>query len=202
MRCIVAFQGESHKVYFIQPGVTIHWYFWQGYATLVADIRGYVEGPGSASWSTGTLVYERRAFLMKVVDEFKTFILRGNVVDLAVGIVIGAAFTAVVNAFVADIITPLIGIFGKIDLSALVVTVNNSKFQIGAFLNAVISFLIVSAVIFFLVVKPVNILAARRRRGEEPTDPTSRDCPYCLSSVSIKATRCAFCTSALPAAAA
>jgi large conductance mechanosensitive channel len=139
---------------------------------------------------------------MKVVDEFKTFILRGNVVDLAVGIVIGAAFTAVVNAFVADIITPLIGIFGKIDLSALVVTVNNSKFQIGAFLNAVISFLIVSAVIFFLVVKPVNILAARRRRGEEPTDPTSRDCPYCLSSVSIKATRCAFCTSALPAAAA
>ncbi|TME07116.1 MAG: large conductance mechanosensitive channel protein MscL [Chloroflexi bacterium] len=147
-------------------------------------------------------MYERRAFLMKVVDEFKTFILRGNVVDLAVGIVIGAAFTAVVSAFVADIITPLIGIFGKIDLSALVVTVNNSKFQIGAFLNAVISFLIVSAVIFFLVVKPVNILAARRRRGEEPTDPTSRDCPYCLSSVSIKATRCAFCTSALPAAAA
>src|SRR5438876_11382582 len=136
------------------------------------------------------------------LNDFEKFILRGNVVDLAVGIVIGAAFTAVVNAFVADIITPLIGIFGKIDLSALVVTVNNSKFQIGAFLNAVISFLIVSAVIFFLVVKPVNILAARRRRGEEPTDPTSRDCPYCLSSVSIKATRCAFCTSALPAAAA
>lgn len=139
---------------------------------------------------------------MKVVDEFKTFILRGNVVDLAVGIVIGAAFTAVVNAFVADIITPLIGIFGKIDLSSLVVTVNNSKFQIGAFLNAVISFFIVSAVIFFLVVKPVNALAARRRRGEEAADPTSRDCPYCLSSVSIKATRCAFCTSALPAPAA
>jgi large conductance mechanosensitive channel len=137
---------------------------------------------------------------MKALDEFKTFILRGNVVDLAVGIVIGAAFTAVVTAFVADLITPLIGVFGKIDFSSLVVTVNNSKFQIGAFINAVISFFIVALVIFFLVVKPMNALAARRRKGEAAADPTSRDCPFCLSSVSIKATRCAYCTSGLPAA--
>ena len=137
---------------------------------------------------------------MKPLDEFKTFILRGNVVDLAVGIVIGVAFTAVVTAFVADIITPLIGVFGKIDFSSLVVTVNNSKFQIGAFINALISFLIVSLVVFFLVVKPMNALAARRKKGEAAVDPTSRDCPFCLSSVSIKATRCAYCTSELPAA--
>jgi large conductance mechanosensitive channel len=137
---------------------------------------------------------------MKALDEFKTFILRGNVVDLAVGIVIGAAFIAVVTAFVADFITPLIGVFGKIDFSSLVMTVNNSKFQIGAFINALISFLIVSLVVFFLVVKPMNALAARRRKGEAAADPTSRDCPFCLSSVSIKATRCAYCTSELPAA--
>jgi large conductance mechanosensitive channel len=136
---------------------------------------------------------------MKALDEFKTFILRGNVVDLAVGIVIGVAFTAVVTAFVADFITPLIGVFGKIDFSSLVVTVNNSKFQIGAFINALISFLIVALVIFFLVVKPMNALAARRKKGEAAVDPTSRDCPFCLSSVSIKATRCAYCTSGLPA---
>ena len=136
---------------------------------------------------------------MKALDEFKIFILRGNVVDLAVGIVIGAAFTAVVTAFVADFITPLIGVFGKFEFSSLVVTVNNSKFQIGAFINALISFFIVSLVVFFLVVKPMNALAARRRKGEAAADPTSRDCPYCLSSVSIKATRCAYCTSGLPA---
>jgi len=136
---------------------------------------------------------------MKAVDEFKTFIMRGNVVDLAVGIVIGAAFTAVVTAFVADIITPLIGIFGKIDLSGLILTVNNSKFQIGAFLNTVISFLLVSLVIFFLVVKPMNALAARRKSGEEP-DPTTRECPYCLSTIPLHATRCAYCTAQLPQA--
>ena len=133
---------------------------------------------------------------MKIVDEFKTFVLRGNVVDLAVGIVIGVAFTAVITAFVADIITPLIGIFGKIDLSALVVTVNGSKFQIGAFLNAVISFLLIALVVFFLVVKPMNALAARHKKGEV-ADPTARNCPYCLSSIPLHATRCAYCTAQL-----
>jgi large conductance mechanosensitive channel len=159
----------------------------------------FLGGPDGIFLVPVTFVKKWRVFLMKAVDEFTTFIMRGSVVDLAVGIVIGAAFTAVVTAFVADIITPLIGIFGKIDLSAFTVTVNNSKFQIGAFLNTVISFLLVSLVIFFLVVKPMNALTARRKKGEEP-DPTERDCPYCLSSVPIRATKCAFCTAQLPAA--
>ena len=90
------------------------------------------------------------------LNEFQKFILRGNVVDLAVGIVIGVAFTTVVTAFVADLITPLIGIFGKIDLSRYAFTVNRSTFQVGTFLNAVISFLIIALVIFFFVVKPIN----------------------------------------------
>ncbi|HYK85574.1 MAG TPA: large conductance mechanosensitive channel protein MscL [Ktedonobacteraceae bacterium] len=133
------------------------------------------------------------------LNDFEKFILRGNVVDLAVGIVIGAAFTGVVNAFVADLITPLIGIFGKIDLSAYAFTINNSKFQIGAFLNAVISFVIMALVIFFFVVKPVNALMAMHK-SKPPEAPSTRDCPYCLSSISIQATRCAYCTSPLPPA--
>ena len=133
------------------------------------------------------------------LNDFQKFILRGNVVDLAVGIVIGVAFTAVVTAFVADIITPLIGIFGKIDLSSYYFVVNKSKFQIGAFLNAVISFLIMAFVIFFFVVKPINALMALHKT--KPSEaPTTRDCPYCLSSVPLQATRCAYCTSPLPPA--
>lgn len=133
------------------------------------------------------------------MNDFQKFILRGNVVDLAVGIVIGAAFTAVVTAFVADIITPLIGIFGKIDLSNYFFVVNNSKFQVGTFLNALISFLIIALVIFFFVVKPINALMAMHKT--KPSEaPTTRDCPYCLSSVPLQATRCAYCTSPLPPA--
>lgn len=130
------------------------------------------------------------------LNDFEKFILRGNVIDLAVGIVIGAAFTAVVNAFVADIITPFIGIFGKIDLSAYAFTINHSKFQIGTFLNALISFVIIALVIFFFVVKPVNaFMALHKTKSAEA--PTTKDCPYCLSSVPLGATRCAFCTSPL-----
>ena len=129
---------------------------------------------------------------------FKEFLLRGNVIDLAVAVVIGGAFGAVVNAMVKDLITPLIGaIVGKPDFSALVVTVNGSPFLIGDFLNAVVSFLLVSAAIYFFVVTPVNALIARRKRGEAPPDPTTKKCPECLSEVPIAAKRCAFCTSAL-----
>lgn len=130
------------------------------------------------------------------LNDFEKFILRGNVVDLAVGIVIGAAFTAVVTAFVADLVTPLIGIFAKIDLSRYGFTVNGSTFQIGAFLNAVISLLIVALVIFFFVVKPVNALMTLHK-SKTPGVPTTRDCPFCLSSVPLRATRCAYCTSPL-----
>jgi large conductance mechanosensitive channel len=129
---------------------------------------------------------------------FKEFILRGNVLDLAVAVVIGGAFGAVVNAMVKDLITPLIGaIVGQPDFSALVVTVNGSQFLIGDFLNAVVSFLLVAAAIYFFVVTPVNALMARRNRGEAPPDPTTKKCPECLSEVPIAARRCAFCTSPL-----
>lgn len=127
--------------------------------------------------------------------EFRDFILRGNVVDLAVGIVIGAAFGAVVTALVSDLITPLIAaIGGQPNFSGLYFTINNSKFLYGAFINAVISFLVIAAVIFFFVVKPVNGLLARfKPTPEEPA--LTRDCPYCMSSIPVAASRCAFCTS-------
>lgn len=132
---------------------------------------------------------------MKAIGDFKTFILRGNVVDLAVGIVIGAAFGTVIAAFVKDLVTPLIAaIGGQPDFSALSFTVNHSKFLYGDFVNTIISFLIIAAVIFFFVVRPVNALMARRKT-ELPPDPTTRECPYCMSNIPMAATRCAFCTS-------
>ena len=130
--------------------------------------------------------------------EFRDFILRGNVVDLAVGVIIGGAFGAIIKALTADLITPLIGMFGKVDLSNLNTTINGAKFGFGDFLNTVISFIIVAAVVFFLVVKPINHLMALRKT-EAPVDPLTRDCPHCLSSIPTAATRCAFCTSEVAA---
>ena len=133
------------------------------------------------------------------LQEFKQFILRGNVIDLAIGIVIGVAFGAVVSAFVKDLITPLIAaIGGKPDCAAIAFTINNSTFHGGDVINQVISCLIIAAVIFFFVVKPVNALM-NRRKSELPVDPTTRECPYCLSSIPSKASRCAFCTAEVPA---
>jgi large conductance mechanosensitive channel len=129
---------------------------------------------------------------------FKQFLLRGNVLDLAVAVVMGTAFTAVVTALVKDLLTPLVGaIVGKPDFSALSVEVNGSKLLVGDFLNAVIAFLMMAAAIYFFVVLPVNTLVARMRRGEATPDPTTRKCPECLSEVAIAARRCAFCTSPL-----
>ena len=133
-----------------------------------------------------------------LVKEFREFILRGNVVDLAVGIVIGAAFGGVVNSFVKDLITPLIGIFGGFNFPNLSFAINRSTFLIGEFINTVISFVILALVIFFFVVKPVNALMARYKPKEAEAPPATRDCPYCLNSVPLKATRCGHCTSALP----
>jgi large conductance mechanosensitive channel len=128
-----------------------------------------------------------------MLSEFKAFLFRGNVVDLAVAVVIGIAFGAVVTALVADIITPLIAaIFGSHDFSALKFTINNSTFLYGAFINAVIAFVLVAAAVFFLVVKPMNALQARRTRDDEPA--TTRPCPECLSEIPRAARRCAFCT--------
>jgi large conductance mechanosensitive channel len=130
---------------------------------------------------------------------FKAFILRGNVVDLAVAVVIGAAFGAVITAFVADIITPLIGaIFGKSDFSKLTFTINKSHFLYGSFINAVIAFVLIAAAIYFIIVVPMNAMAARRAKGE---DPTTKECPQCLSEIAIGARRCPHCTSELAPAA-
>jgi large conductance mechanosensitive channel len=128
---------------------------------------------------------------------FKQFLLRGNVVDLAVGVVIGAAFGSVVTALVKDLMTPLIAAIVKApDFSGLFFTVNGSKFLYGEFLNAAISFVIIAAAVYFLVVLPINALIARAKR-EPPADPTTRKCPECLSEIPIGARRCAFCTSAV-----
>ncbi len=140
--------------------------------------------------------------MRNTLNEFKAFILRGNVVDLAIAVVIGAAFSGIVTALVKDLITPLIAALGgQPDFSALTFTINKSKFLYGDFINSLVSFLIIAAVIFFLVIKPLNLLLSRRKQ-ELPPDPTTRECPYCLSEIPIKATRCAFCTAEVPAAAA
>ena len=132
------------------------------------------------------------------MNGFKQFMLRGNVVDLAVAVVIGAAFTAVVTAFVKDLLTPLVAaIIGSPDFSAITLTVNGSKLLVGDFLNAATAFLFMGAAVYFFVVLPVNALTARLRRGEAPPDPTTKPCPECLSEVAIAARRCAHCASPL-----
>jgi large conductance mechanosensitive channel len=129
---------------------------------------------------------------------FRQFLMRGNVIDLAVAVVIGGAFGTVVEALVKDLITPLIAaIVGQPDFSAIKFTVNGSQFLLGDFINAVLSFVLVGAAVYFFVVVPVNAIAARRARGELPSDPTTKKCPECLSEVAIAARRCAFCTSTL-----
>jgi len=133
---------------------------------------------------------------MSMLNEFKAFLLRGNVVDLAVAVVIGAAFKSIVDALVADFITPLIAaIGGKPDFGTLHFTINSSSFRYGDFLNQVISFVIIAAVVFFFVVVPVNTMMARAKK-EPPVDPTSKKCAECLSEIPLEAKRCAFCTSA------
>ena len=132
-------------------------------------------------------------------NEFKTFLLRGNMVDLGVAVVIGAAFGAVIAALVKDLVTPLIAaLFGKPDFGALTFTMNQSVFRYGDFINAVITFVLVAGAVFFFVVVPVNRLLARSRR-EPPTDPTTRKCPECLSEIPVGARRCAFCTAPVAA---
>jgi len=125
---------------------------------------------------------------------FRTFLLRGNVVDLAVGVVIGIAFGVVITAFVKDLVTPLIAaIGGKPDFASLSFTINNSKFLYGDFINALLGFALIAAVIYYFVVLPINALVARSRK-EPPADPTTKKCTECLSEIPIGAKRCAFCT--------
>jgi large conductance mechanosensitive channel len=129
---------------------------------------------------------------------FRQFILRGNVLDLAVAVVMGAAFGAVVTALVKDLLTPFIAaIVGKPDFSAIAFEVNGSKFLIGEFVNAVVSFLLISTTVYFFVIVPVNALMARLNRGAAPPDPTTKKCPECLSDIPIAARRCAHCATAV-----
>jgi large conductance mechanosensitive channel len=129
---------------------------------------------------------------------FRQFVLRGNVLDLAVAVVMGGAFGAVVTALVKDVLTPFVGaLIGTPDFSRIVFTVNGSPLLIGDFINAVVAFLMIAATVYFLVIAPLNALMARIKRGEVPADPTTKKCGECLSEVPIKARRCAFCTSVL-----
>jgi large conductance mechanosensitive channel len=133
-----------------------------------------------------------------MLQGFRQFVLRGNVLDLAVAVVMGAAFGTVISALVKDLITPLIAaLVGKPDFSAIDFALNGTKFPIGDFINALVSFILIGAAVYFFVVLPVNKLLARMRRGEAAPDPTTKKCPECLSDVPIAARRCAFCTSSI-----
>ncbi len=136
-----------------------------------------------------------RTIKLKIMPKgFKQFILRGNVVDLAVGVVVGAAFGTVVNALVKDLLTPLIAAIARVpDFSGLTFTVHHSRFLYGEFINALISFLLIAAAVYFFVVTPMNALTQRMRK-EPPADPTTKKCPECLSEIPIQAKRCSHCT--------
>jgi large conductance mechanosensitive channel len=130
-----------------------------------------------------------------MLKEFKQFVARGNAVELAIAVVMGVAFAAVINALVADLLTPLIAaIVGNPDFSGLTFTIHRSVFKYGAFLNAVISFLLIAAAVFLFVIRPLNAFTQRMRKDPTP-DPTTRKCPECLSEIPVAARRCAFCTS-------
>jgi len=136
-----------------------------------------------------------------MLKEFKAFITKGNVVDLAVAVVIGTAFAKVVDSIVKNLITPLVTIPGESQYSEWSFAIRNSQFYYGIVIDAVISFLIIAAAVFFLVVKPLNAFTARRNRGEaSDADPSTKDCPFCLSSIPAAASRCAQCTSEVPVA--
>lgn len=128
-----------------------------------------------------------------MINEFKQFLLRGNVVDLAVGVVMGAAFGTVVTALVKDFLTPLIAAIAKVpDFAGLSFMVNGSQFMYGDFINALISFLLIAITVFFFVVKPMNVLIARSRK-EPPVDPTTKKCPECIGEIPLNAKRCMHC---------
>src|SRR3977135_1066420 len=130
-----------------------------------------------------------------MLEGFKKFILRGNVVDMAVGVLLGAAFGGVITALTKDLLTPLIAaIVGKPDFSAIHFTIRGTAFPVGDFINAMVSFLLIASTIYFFVVLPGNTLVARRTRGEKPPDPSTKKYPECLSEIPIEARRCAHCT--------
>jgi large conductance mechanosensitive channel len=134
---------------------------------------------------------------MSVSEEFKAFITKGNVIQLAVAFIIGAAFTALVTAFVTDLATPLIGLPGSVDFASWSYSVHGATFHPGLFINALIAFLLIAAVVFFAIVRPVDAMERRAAAKKAAAPPTQKDCPFCKSKIDIAATRCAFCTSNL-----
>jgi large conductance mechanosensitive channel len=134
-----------------------------------------------------------------VFREFRDFLMRGNVVDLAVAVVIGASFGAVITSFTGDILTPLLGIIGVPNFASLSFTVNEAVVKYGLFLNALVSFILIAAAIFFFVVRPMNAMAARRAAGEPAEEPSTKICPECASAIPLAARRCPMCTSNLSA---
>ena len=138
--------------------------------------------------------------MKKFLEEFKTFALRGNVLDMAVGVIIGGAFQAIVSSLTNDVISPILGIAGKMDFSQFILVINGSEIRYGAFITAIINFIIMALIIFCLI-KGINKLADLSKKEEpkkeEPAAPTTKKCPYCLSEIPIAATKCAHCTSDL-----
>jgi len=128
-----------------------------------------------------------------VFSGFREFVMRGNVIDLAVAVVIGSAFGTVIASFVADILTPLLGLIGVPDFATATVQVGDAEVRYGVFLNALLAFLLVAAAVYFFVVKPINALEARRQAGAEET-PTTKTCPECASEIPMAARRCPMCT--------
>ncbi|MGI6181261.1 MAG: large conductance mechanosensitive channel protein MscL [Agathobaculum sp.] len=135
--------------------------------------------------------------LKKFIEEFKAFALRGNVMDMAIGVIIGGAFSGIVGSLTENLINPILGAAGQTDLSAFTLNIGNIELRYGAFLTSVINFIIL-ALILFCMVKAVNKLASRGKKAEAPAAPTTKKCPYCLSEIPLGATKCAHCASELP----
>jgi large conductance mechanosensitive channel len=155
-----------------------------------------------AKMERGRIVCEREGLAVFLFKGFKDFILRGNLVDLAVGLVVGLAFSGLVQALVKDLITPLISIPGKFSFPDWSFSINHSVFQIGDFLNTLISFVIIAVVVFLFVVRPMAALLDEIKKREKQAAPETHECPFCLNQIPIKATRCGFCTSEVVAVAA
>ena len=134
--------------------------------------------------------------IKKFLEEFKAFAMRGNVLDMAVGVVVGGAFTAIVTALVEDVINPVIGLFFKADFSSVVIDLGGSSIKIGEFVNSIINFLIV-AFLLFVVIKAINSVHKKPEAPAAPAEPTTKVCPFCQSEIAIKAVRCPHCTSKL-----
>jgi large conductance mechanosensitive channel len=175
---------------------------WEITQIISAEVRGFSAEPTpttefTSKWQ-GVFVFfawfEDDEEELPMLKGFREFILRGNVIDLAVAVVIGAAFGAVITAFVADVLNPLIAaMIGKPDFAAMVANVNGSEVKYGLFLNALISFLLIAGAVYFVMVAPMNVWKERQSRGQVPPDATTKICPACKESIVIAARKCKWC---------